>query len=211
MAIEATDRDRAKALRREALLRESARLFATRGFNAVSLEDLGAAVGVSGPAVYRHFSGKQALLGALLIDVSQRLHDGGTAVTVRDADADSRLHDLIVFHVTFALSQSDVIRVQDRDLSQLAPDDLETVRHLQRAYIQNWMQVLGEVRPALEPAERRLRVQAGFGLINSTPHSVGSSAHASFTAATLVAMTKAALLAELGDGGYVSAPATAAN
>ena len=207
MAIEVTDRDRAKALRREALLRESARLFATRGFSAVSLEDLGAAVGVSGPAVYRHFSGKQALLGALLIDVSQRLHDGGSAVVARDTDPRTKLHDLIVFHVTFALSESDVIRVQDRDLSQLATADHEKVRSLQRAYIQGWMQVLGEVLPDLDVAERRLRVQAGFGLINSTPHSVGASAHASFTAATLVAMTTAALLAELSDGEYVAAPA----
>ena len=208
MAIEVTDRDRAKALRREALLRESARLFATRGFSAVSLEDLGAAVGVSGPAVYRHFSGKQALLGALLIDVSQRFHDGGAAVIARDVTPRERLRELIQFHVTFALSQSDVIRVQDRDLAQLSPTDHDSVRRLQRAYIQSWMNALSDVVPSLDASELRLRVQAGFGLINSTPHSVGSNTHAPDTAATLIAMTTAALLASREDGGYVFAPAT---
>lgn len=205
MAIEVTDRDRAKALRREALLRESARLFATRGYSAVSLEDLGSAVGVSGPAVYRHFSGKQALLGALLIDVSQRLHDGGARVVESESHPRSRLLGLIEFHVAFALSESDVIRVQDRDLSQLSTSDHDTVRTLQRSYIQAWMNVLADVAPHLTQSERRLRVQASFGLINSTPHSVGSSAQTASTAATLKAMTMAALLAELGGDGM---PAT---
>ena len=62
-----TERDRAKADRQAAILHEAARLFAERGFSGVSLEDLGAAVGVSGPAVYRHFANKQALLGAILV------------------------------------------------------------------------------------------------------------------------------------------------
>ena len=67
-----TERDRAKADRHAAILREAARLFAERGFSGVSLEDLGGAAGVSGPAVYRHFAGKQALLGAILVRVSER-------------------------------------------------------------------------------------------------------------------------------------------
>src|SRR6187402_3548371 len=68
-----TERDRAKADRQAAILHEAARLFAERGYSGVSLEDLGAAVGVSGPAVYRHFENKQALLGAILVRVSERL------------------------------------------------------------------------------------------------------------------------------------------
>ena len=63
-----------------ALLAAAARLFARRGFDGVSLEDLGSAAGVSGPAVYRHFPGKQAVLAALLVEVSQRLADGGRDV-----------------------------------------------------------------------------------------------------------------------------------
>ena len=44
-----TERDRAKADRQAAILHEAARLFAERGFSGVSLEELGAAVDVSGP------------------------------------------------------------------------------------------------------------------------------------------------------------------
>ena len=84
-----TQRSQAKANRRQALLSAAAALFALEGFNRVSLEDLGAAAGVSGPAVYRHFAGKQAVLGALLLSVSQDLLDGGRKV-VADSDDDWR-------------------------------------------------------------------------------------------------------------------------
>ena len=86
-----TERDRAKADRQAAILHEAARLFAERGFSGVSLEDLGAAVGVSGPAVYRHFANKQALLGAILVEreraAARRRTRGGRA---RERLADER-------------------------------------------------------------------------------------------------------------------------
>ncbi|MGZ4558245.1 MAG: TetR/AcrR family transcriptional regulator, partial [Mycobacteriaceae bacterium] len=63
--------------RREQLLDVAAGLMAERGFHGVSINDLGAAAGVSGPAVYRHFSSKQAILGEMLIGISQRLLDTG--------------------------------------------------------------------------------------------------------------------------------------
>lgn len=167
-----TDRDRAKADRHDALLREAARLFAARGFSGVSLEDLGSAVGVSGPAVYRHFAGKQALLAAILVGVSERLRDGGVAVARRVTDPRARLAALVAFHVSFALTEADVIRVQDRDLASLPDEDARRVRRLQREYVGVWTDALSEILTDAEPAELRVRTYACFGLINSTPHSV---------------------------------------
>ena len=167
-----TERDRAKADRHAALLHEASRLFAERGFSGVSLEDLGAAVGVSGPAVYRHFANKQALLGAILVGVSERLLAGGQEVVGTDAAALTQLKALVCFHVDFALSDADVIRVQDRDLASLSEDDRHRVRRLQREYVELWMAVLAEIHPTRAEAELRVRAHACFGLINSTPHSV---------------------------------------
>jgi len=190
-----TPRDRAKAERYEALLREAARLFASRGFAGVSLEELGGAVGISGPAVYRHVSGKQALLGALLVRVSDDLHRGGIAVAGATDAGLERMRALIRFHVDFALGNADVIRVQDRDFAHLSPDDLAAVRRLQRAYIGVWIETLAPLCPASDE-QLRLRVQAAFGLINSTPHSTRPSARSDVAVAgVLAAMAAAALLA----------------
>lgn len=166
-----TLRSRAKANRREALLAAAARLFAERGYNGVSLEELGAAAGVSGPAVYRHFDGKQALLGALLVGVSENLSSGGQAVVAAAADDAAALRALVQFHVDFALSNPDVIRVQGQDLGNLADDDRHAVRALQRTYVELWVQVLARLHPEVDTASLRIRAHAAFGLINSTPHS----------------------------------------
>jgi len=171
MATGVTERDRAKADRHRSLLQAAARLFAERGFAGVSLEELGAAVGVSGPAVYRHFANKQALLAEILIGVSERLLSGGRAVVDRAA-AEQRLAALVDFHVDFALADSDVIRVQDRDLASLRPQDRETVRALQREYVDVWTEALAPRHPRRSHDELRVRAHAALGLINSTPHTV---------------------------------------
>jgi len=170
-----TSRERAKADRRSALLAAAAEQFAERGFARVSLEDIGAAAGVSGPAVYRHFPGKQAVLAALLVEVSEGLVSGGARVIAEAPDAGTALRGLVAFHVDFALSNPDVIVVQDRDLGSLADEDNATVRRLQRTYIDAWVGVLGDLHPEVDRRGLRIRARATFGLLNSTPHSARSS------------------------------------
>jgi len=169
-----TGRERAKADRQTALLQEAARLFAERGYSGVSLEDLGSAVGVSGPAVYRHFANKQALLGRILVTVSEDLLAGGRAVVAGGRTPLQRLDALVRFHVDFALRDADVIRVHDRDLASLSDDDRRTVRRLQRAYVELWITVLSEIHADRDAEDLRVRAHACFGLINSTPHSLSA-------------------------------------
>jgi len=171
-AVPVTQRSQAKENRRQALLSAAASLFAANGFNRVSLEDLGAAAGVSGPAVYRHFQGKQAVLGDLLLTVSRELLDGGRNVVAENKDPVTALRRLVGFQVDFALGKPDVIRVQDRDFSSLTEKDQSEVRSLQRNYVELWVEVLSRLHPGTDAAELRMRAHATFGLINSTPHSV---------------------------------------
>ena len=63
---------------RHSCIAAAERLVAERGFLAVRLEDIGAAAGVSGPAIYRHFPNKEALLVELLVGISTRLLAGAT-------------------------------------------------------------------------------------------------------------------------------------
>src|SRR3982750_3651528 len=65
--------------RREQILQAAAQLFAERGSRAVGVDDVGAAVGVTGPAIYRHFASKDAMLAEMLLRISERLLEGGTA------------------------------------------------------------------------------------------------------------------------------------
>lgn len=177
-AAQPTRRSQAKAARREELLAAAAAQMAQRGYSGVRLEDIAGAVGLSGPAMYRHFASKTQLLDDMLVDISQRLHDGGLEVAARQAPPRETLVALIGFHIDVLVTRPDLIVVQDRDLSALTPAANHQVRSLQRRYVERWVDVLmavaqdcpGDAADApLSRAQARIRVHATFGLLNSSP------------------------------------------
>jgi AcrR family transcriptional regulator len=129
---------------------------------------------VTGPAIYRHFTSKDAMLAEMLLRISERLLDGGSrrAADAGD-DATAQLRALIAFQVDFALDNPALITVQDRDLGSLSDTDAAQVRRLQRRYVEVWVGVLARLHPGADAATCRARAHAIFGLINSTPHSAG--------------------------------------
>ena len=184
--------DAARPSRREQILRAAAQLFAERGSRSVGVDDVGAAVGVTGPAIYRHFASKDAMLAEMLLRISERLEAGGRAVVTAAGDAPgAQLDALVSFHVEFALDNPALITVQDRDLGALSEDDARQVRRLQRRYVEHWVDVLARLDPDASTAECRARAHAVFGLINSTPHSAGRLSRAAMSA-LLTAMATAA-------------------
>ena len=154
--------------RRQELLKIAADLFAERGFANVTVDDIGEAAGVSGPALYHHFAGKEALLGEMLVGISQYLLDGGRQVI---AESDEPLLDLIAFHAEFAVDDRSLITVHFRDLVHARPEDQSRVRNLQARYVALWADALQARSPHLERRQAHAAVHATFGLINSTPFS----------------------------------------
>ncbi len=179
--------------RREQILETAARLFAQHGYHGVSINDLGTACGVTGPALYKHFRGKQAILSEMLVSISDELLEEGRR-RVRSADSDSEALDgLIEWHVSFALAHKPLIVVQDRDWSALPVESRERVRETQKKYVEVWVKVLRALHRELAPKAARAMVHAAFGLINSTPHS--ALLPDDQMAATLQRMARAAVTA----------------
>ena len=187
-----TQRSQAKSDRRSQLIAAAERLIAEHGFLGVRLEDIGAAAGVSGPAIYRHFPNKEALLVELLVGISTRLLAGATEV-VADAGPADALDGLVDFHLDFVFTEPDLIRIQDRDLAQLPAAAMRQVRRAQRQYVEIWVDVLRALDDDLDEDEARLMAHAAFGLLNSTPHSVRPGTVRDSSRAVLRAMTLAAL------------------
>ncbi|MFJ2114078.1 TetR/AcrR family transcriptional regulator [Streptomyces sp. NPDC087850] len=158
--------------RREQILKQAARLFAERGFHGVGVDEIGAAVGISGPGLYRHFAGKDAMLAELLVGISSRLLDGGR-LRVREAGPDdpaALLASLIDGHIDFALDDRALITLHDRELDRLRDSDRKLVRQFQRQYVELWVAVVRDLHPHIPEVRARGAVHAVFGLLNSTPH-----------------------------------------
>ena len=156
--------------RREEILDIAVGLFASRGYHGVSMDDVGAAAGVTGPALYHHFAGKEAMLVAALNPVSEGLMKGGRARVVQHPD-DPRaaLESLVEFHVAFALANPAVIALHLHELDRLPEEPRRQIRRLQRLYVEVWVETLTGLRRDLAAEEARVLAHAAFGLMNSTP------------------------------------------
>lgn len=185
---------RPKGERRAHILAAAARLFAEHGYRGVTIDDIGRAVGTTGPALYRHFPGKEALLGQVLVDISDRLQRQGQNLLTRAEGPEHALDLLLHGHVAFALDEPALITVHDRELDNLTPQDRDHVRRLQRGYVEQWVGVLARLRPGEPRSVLRASVHAAFGLLNSTPHSRGALERSDM-ARLLHAMGRSALTA----------------
>ncbi|MFD4506033.1 TetR/AcrR family transcriptional regulator [Streptomyces sp. NPDC058457] len=190
--------------RREQILKEAARLFAERGFHGVGVDEIGAAVGISGPGLYRHFAGKDAMLAELLVGISGQLLTGAKR-RLAEADGDTApaavLDSFIEGHIDFALDDRPLITLHDRELDRLRDSDRKLVRQLQRQYVELWVEVLRGVYPALPEPAARSAVHSVFGLLNSTPHlgRPGSLPGRGATAVLLHRMARGAFEAAAGE------------
>ncbi len=159
--------------RRDDILDAAARLFAERGYHGVTIDDIGAAVGMTGPGIYRHFVGKEDVLAQMLLRISVRLRDEGARRVEAAADAACALEALLRWHVEFSLRQPALITVHGRELGNVPEPARRQVRRLQRLYVEEWVGVVSELLPGASQARLRVAVHAAIGLLNSTPYSLG--------------------------------------
>ena len=180
-----------KPTRRDQILDAAAGLFARFGFHGVGIDDIGAAVGISGPALYRHFRSKDAMLAEMLTGISDKLLDGGRSRVRSATDGPEALRELVRWQIEFALTNPALITVHLRDLDSLSGPDRRRVRETQRGYVQVWVETLRATREDLDAPTALATAHAVIGLINSTPYSAHLDAEA--MAALLQRMAMAAV------------------
>jgi len=162
---------RPRLSRRDELLSVAADLFAERGFAKVTVDDIGNAVGLSGPALYHHFDGKESLLGEMLVRISESLLEKATTI-VDNVPLGDALDPIIAMHVDFAVDNRSLITVHFRDLVHARKNDQGRVKELQGAYVDIWVDIVAARHgPELDAKDVRAAVHAVLGLINSTPFS----------------------------------------
>ncbi|HEV7212515.1 MAG TPA: TetR/AcrR family transcriptional regulator [Blastococcus sp.] len=153
--------------RRERILRAAAELVAERGFHAVSMADIGAAAGIVGSGVYRHFDSKAAVLLALLDEGMARLLAGAAAAVGSGRPEAEVLEDLVRDQVRFAVDEALLVRLWLREIQPLPDADQRRLRRMQRHYIEEWVHTLRELRPELTDSDARTRVHIAIGAIQS--------------------------------------------
>ncbi|MPY95689.1 MAG: TetR family transcriptional regulator [Acidimicrobiia bacterium] len=162
--------------RRAEILAAAVKLFRAHGVDGVGIDAVGAALGLSGPALYRHFpGGKPELLLAAFQSAGDRLGEALDASGAGWPDTTSlgvpgprqRLARVVVAHVDVALGASDLVGLYLEEGHALPPTVREPLRRAEQAYLSRWSEVLCAARPELSPAAARSLASAAVAMVNA--------------------------------------------
>ena len=168
MTAQISSRRRRDPDRKERILKAAAALGAGRGFDAISMADIGAEAGIVGSGVYRHFDSKTAILVAMANRVMDRLMTRAVEIVASAPDDRQSLSMLVRDHIEVALTDRDALAVYHREVRTLPADERRRLSRSQRHYIEEWVHLLAPLRPDLGDGEVRLAVHAAIGAIQST-------------------------------------------
>jgi AcrR family transcriptional regulator len=155
-----------RASRRRLLLAAAMRLFSDAGYTKVTTEDVGAAAGIAGPSLYNYFTSKQELLGTVITRGNAWLEvelERTLASTPVAADA---LRELLRSYITFAFDHGRFIDILVSEVNHLPDAERHRARQTQHAYVAEWVGLLCESRPELDPVRSRILVQAALTAAN---------------------------------------------
>jgi AcrR family transcriptional regulator len=149
--------------RKERILAAAADLVASHGYHAVGMADIGAAAGIVGSGIYRHFDSKAALLSALLERLMDEMERAAAAAVAEADDDRGALERLVSTHVRFAIEERRLLQVYYREAHHLPEEALRGLRRAQRHYIEEWVIALAPLRRELSDAELRVVVHSALG------------------------------------------------
>jgi AcrR family transcriptional regulator len=172
----------------------AARLFHERGYRGTSIEDIGTAVGMTGPAVYRHFASKDAILAELVLRSFERAERDVAAAVAGAGTARDGLAEIVRRTVVHAIEETDLVALAEREGRNLSPEMRRRIGRTQRVIFEAWIAALRAVRPRLGVAAARAAVRAVIALILAVRWADGLEREAVTEHFTRMAM--AALLAE---------------
>ena len=120
------DRGKRPRDRAERIVTVAAQLFAERGYHAVGIDEIGEAVGITGPAVYRHFDSKEAILDAVASAADSRLAEALQSSAKRPPRR-HQLERLTTRALKFAAAQPHLFRIAARREHSECPESRAAV------------------------------------------------------------------------------------
>ena len=163
------------------ILAASARLFASRGYTATTMNEVAAACGISKATLYHYVDDKQGLLAQIAAGHVARLEALVLDVAARRLPPEARLRELIHRFMQAYASAEHQHRVLTEDVKFLGPAERERVLDGQRRVVSAFADTVAELRPDLGAAQlHKPLAMLLFGMINWTftwLHAGGALSH----------------------------------
>lgn len=153
--------------RQRELLAAAASLFAQHGYHAVGINDISGSLGLTGPAFYRHFPSKEAVLVAILEDAVTAHLDEVNGLTRSIADPREALRAVVANHVAFVFEHTADIVTWRTEFRSLPVADRHRLRYLMRLYTEEWVHAAAALRPEVPVESIRAMCQGVIAMIQS--------------------------------------------
>ncbi len=128
----------------EAIRKAGLRLIFEHGYEAMSLRQLAAEVGIQAGSLYNHISTKQELLFDLIQDhINELLRQLDRAMEGKQ-NPDEKLRAFVAFHVTYHMTRKREVFIANSELRSLEPKNYEAIVALRGAYEQRLAAILAE-------------------------------------------------------------------
>ena len=146
------------------ILNAAATLFYERGFHNVGMDDIGRVVGITGPAIYRHFSSKDEILATLFNEAIDEI------ITRAEPHEDPHieLDRLILAQTEFAVTHTELVSIYTRDDRELTHPWRNLFLRRARRHEDHWVELLRKCYPDIEEARAVWAARAVLGMIHST-------------------------------------------
>lgn len=153
--------------RQRELIAVATRLFARHGYHAVGINEISGELGLTGPAFYRHYPSKEALLIAVFDDAITAHLEQVVDVVRKISDPLEALQAVIDNHVDFVFDQTENIQTWRTEFRSLPEGDRHRLRYLQRLYTEEWVRIVRQLRADLDIEQVRTMCQGAIALIQS--------------------------------------------
>jgi AcrR family transcriptional regulator len=157
-----------RSSRQHDFIKVAARLFSARGYHAVGINEISAELGLSGPAIYNHYSSKEALLVAVLDDAITFHLESARDLVSSLTDPRETLAALIEHHIAFVFDHYENIVTCRTEFRNLPEADNHRLSYLQRLYEAEWVRTVAKLRPELDEGVIRAMCDAAIALLQST-------------------------------------------
>jgi AcrR family transcriptional regulator len=128
--------------RKKQILKTAAQLFKERGYSAVTMRDLAAAMDMKAASLYNHISGKQEILATLILEVAREFTTGMNAVGKNDKSAFAKAEQLILLHIKIALEYTNALAVLNTDWMHLEGPEYQEYIRLRKNYELDFKKIL---------------------------------------------------------------------
>lgn len=154
--------------RKSQLATVAARLFRERGYHAVAVNDIAAAAGITGPALYRHFADKQAILAhVLLAGIDDMVAATRQALDPPEHPAQERVETLLTTLAGLAVERREVTALWRWEGPHLAHAEAQEIRKRSTELLDAWRTALCALRPELSQADAELLCWAALSVFGS--------------------------------------------